>query len=340
MFPVTVSNWDLWALYHKVTFDGANRIIRVNDGVTELDIKIDIYSDWKEWVYSFSDNAFWLPAVRAIGGDPTVTGQTAGDIYFLQNGWKLYIDLTKVKVTGVLFSDDYESAYYDYSGNIQYPAQVSSLVSGISATSGGSTPQEVWEYSDRSLTQAVSASAPTTAEIAQAVWEYITRTLTVSAGTSPAEIWSYSTRTLTTTGAPSASATAAAVWNAAYSSYDVDGTFGHLLNYVSNLEKQIWVNTENGVNGNGSQESPYNNIGDAKTRAEEDGIRIINLIGDIQLTSSFKNFTIRGIGVPEVDFNGQDIKNSQFFQCKIKGQFLNGAGVVIRDSILLNGVSN
>jgi hypothetical protein len=123
-------HWDLWQLYQKVTFDGANRIIRVNPGVTELDIKSDIYSDWKEWVRASSDNAVWLPAIRTIGGDPTVEGQFAGDIYFLINGWKLYIDLTKVKVTGVLFSDDYETAYFSYDDVIQYPVQVSSIVSG------------------------------------------------------------------------------------------------------------------------------------------------------------------------------------------------------------------
>ena len=223
MFAVlNYGSYDLWQNYHKVTFDGPNKIIRVNEGVTELDIKVDVFSDWKEWVITRADNAYWLPAIRSIGGDPTVAGQTAGDIYFLQNGWKLYIDLTKVKVTGTLFSDDFDSAYFDFNGAIQFPAQVASLVSGISATtsSGGTTPADVWTYSDRSLTQAVSASAPTTAQIAEAVWQYISRTLTADAAPTLAEIWSYSSRTLTTTEAPSASATAAAVWNAANASYN------------------------------------------------------------------------------------------------------------------------
>ena len=113
MFAVlNYGSYDLWQNYHKVTFDGPNKIIRVNDGVTELDIKSDIYSDWKEWVITRNDNARYLPAIRSVGGDPTVSGQTAGDIYFLINGWKLYIDLTKVKVTGVLFSDNFDTAYY------------------------------------------------------------------------------------------------------------------------------------------------------------------------------------------------------------------------------------
>lgn len=333
-------SYDLWQNYHKVTFDGPNKIIRVNEGVTELDIKVDVFSDWKEWVITRADNAYWLPAIRSIGGDPTVAGQTAGDIYFLQNGWKLYIDLTKVKVTGTLFSDDFDSAYFDFNGTIQFPAQVSSLVSGISATSsGGTTPAEVWTYSDRTLTQAISASAPTTAQIAEAVWQYISRTLTADAAPTLAEIWSYSSRTLTTTAAPSASATAAAVWNAANASYNTAGTFGHLLNEVDYLEKQIWVNTDVVTNGNGSQESPFNNINDAIDKAETDGIYVIDLIGDITLNRNFKNFKIQGIGNPEINLNGQNVKNSSFCNAQIKGSFQEGSGCLFEDCEILDTAS-
>jgi hypothetical protein len=341
MFAVlNYGSYDLWQNYHKVTFDGPNKIIRVNEGVTELDIKVDVFSDWKEWIITRADNAYWLPAIRSIGGDPTVAGQTAGDIYFLQNGWKLYIDLTKVKVTGTLFSDDFDSAYFDFNGVIQFPAQVSSLVSGISATSsGGTTPAEVWTYSDRTLTQAISASAPTTAQIAEAVWQYISRTLTADAAPTLAEIWSYSSRTLTTTEAPSASATAAAVWNAANASYNTAGTFGHLLNEVDYLEKQIWVNTDAVTNGSGSQESPFNNINDAIDKAETDGIYVIDLIGDITLNRNFKNFKIQGIGSPEVNLNGQNTKNSTFCNVRVKGAFQEGSGCLFEDCEILDTAS-
>ena len=288
--------WDLWRLYHKVTFDGANRIIRVNPEVTDLDIKTDVYSAWKEWVSSTSDNVTWAPAVRTIGGDPTVSGQRAGDIYFLQNNWKLYIDLTQVRVTGILFSDNFDSAYYDFNGNIQYPAQVASLVTTaeVSANSGG------------------------------------------SGGSTAAEIWSYSSRTLTSAAGPTASEIADAVWDEAYADHNTDGTFGHLVNYIGNIEKELWVNTELDDNGNGSQESPYNVLNDAKDRAEEDGIRVINLIGDVTLTRNFKNYTLKGVGLPEVDLNGQNVKNSKFENVKIKGEFVDGSAVIVRDSIILD----
>ncbi len=130
MITTLFNNWDLWQNYHKVTFDGENKIITVNAGVTELDIKKDIYSSWKEWTNSYKDNGKWFPAVRTVGGDPTISGEFAGDIYFLINGWKLYIDITTVRVTGVLFSDDFESAYFTTDGIIQFPAKVASIVSG------------------------------------------------------------------------------------------------------------------------------------------------------------------------------------------------------------------
>lgn len=329
-------NWDLWANYHKVTFDGPNKIIRVNEGVTTLDIQKDVYSDWKEWVSTRNDNAVWLPAIRAIGGDPTVEGEKAGDIYFLINGWRLFIDKTKVKVTGVLFSDDFDTAFYNLDGTAQFPTRVSSVVTGVSATSGA-TPADVWSYDSRTLTQQIASDAPTVEEIAAEVWTYLTRTLTESSGTSPEEIWTYSSRTLTTTEAPSASATAAAVWNAANTSYNTAGTMGSLLNEVDYVQKQIWVNLDAASNGDGGQATPYDNINDAIDKAETDGIDIINLIGDITLNRNFKNFTLRGIGLPEVNLNGQNVKNSKFQNVKIKGTYQEGSGVIVQESILQNG---
>ena len=288
--------WDLWTLYHKVTFDGANRIIRVNDGVTDLEIKSEVYSAWKEWASSTPDNATWPPAIRTIGGDPTVSGQRAGDIYFLQNNWKLYIDLTEVKVTGVLFSDNFDSAYYDFNGNIQFPAQVASLVTTAETTSGSSGD-----------------------------------------GATAAEVWQYPSRTLTTAAGPTASEIADAVWDELSTDHNTAGTFGHILNEVDYLEKQVWVSLDAPTNGNGSQETPYNNISDAIDKAEASGIRVIDLIGDITLNKNFKNFTLRGIGEPEVDLNGQNIKNSKFINCEIKGDFLEGSNVRYEDCKLLNG---
>jgi hypothetical protein len=87
----------------KVTFDGANRRIYVNNGVTDLNIKLDVYSAWKNWVL-LSDNAKYPQALRTIGGDPIGPGLFLGDYYFLQNNWQ--IETSEIIVaTGNIFND-------------------------------------------------------------------------------------------------------------------------------------------------------------------------------------------------------------------------------------------
>ena len=51
-------NWQFWGAYapplylgeQKVTFDGPNKVIIVNQDVIGLDFRVDVYSAWKEWV--------------------------------------------------------------------------------------------------------------------------------------------------------------------------------------------------------------------------------------------------------------------------------------------------
>ena len=76
----------------KVAFDGPNKIIFVAEGVTELDVRIDLYSAWKEWVqYSseFPESAVWLKAFSVVGGDPITDTVDLGVTYFLENGWRI-----------------------------------------------------------------------------------------------------------------------------------------------------------------------------------------------------------------------------------------------------------
>ncbi|HAW05868.1 MAG TPA: hypothetical protein DCW83_14370 [Saprospirales bacterium] len=83
------NNWDLWQQYHKVTFDGVNKLILVNEGVTTLDVQTEVYSDWKEWAKLRSDNIVWSQAISTVGGDPITSETFVGDTYFLENGWRI-----------------------------------------------------------------------------------------------------------------------------------------------------------------------------------------------------------------------------------------------------------
>lgn len=167
-----------WASGSKVDFDGINRIIYVHPEVTTLNIRTDVYSAWIDWVI-LRDNSKFLPSIRYTGFDPIGGGNYTGDSYFLVNGWKLSVDLAKVKVTGVLFSDDYDTAYYTPDLTAQYPATVAALVNTVSLPSTTTiTPAEMWAYSNRSL----SVEPPTAQQIADTTWShtFVSKLLTVA----------------------------------------------------------------------------------------------------------------------------------------------------------------
>ena len=103
------ANEPYWSLYHKVTFDGINRRIIINPDVTEIDVEIDLYSDWKEWSQVY-DSLKFLPAFRTTGGDPLPGGRRVGQYFFLTNGWKLVAPTdylaTDIQIDGNLFTED------------------------------------------------------------------------------------------------------------------------------------------------------------------------------------------------------------------------------------------
>jgi len=112
--------WDYWELYHKVTFDGVNKLILVNDGETDLDIQIDLYSAWKEWM-QLEDNMKYFQAINTVGGEPTIGAERLDVTYFLINGWKIkpYSGTYDLVLTGNIFDVD--------GGTIKVPADVNPL---------------------------------------------------------------------------------------------------------------------------------------------------------------------------------------------------------------------
>ena len=88
--------WTYWENYNppayagpqKVTFDGPNKLILVNEGVLTLNAQDDIYSNWKEWSLQ-RDNSKFSKALTPVGGDPITNDVFVGDSYFLENGWRV-----------------------------------------------------------------------------------------------------------------------------------------------------------------------------------------------------------------------------------------------------------
>lgn len=150
---------DEWALDEKVSFNGATKQITVNSGVTAIDIATDVYSGWVRWT---GRERQYLAAMRYSGFDPIPGGRT-GATFFLQNGWKLVYDPNTTAVAGVLYSEDYDTAFWNVAGNPLYPATVAALVNSAVST-----------------TNVVTGTALTAEQTANAVWQAAVRTLTAS----------------------------------------------------------------------------------------------------------------------------------------------------------------
>lgn len=86
-------NWDPNQFPNqKVVFDAFKKIIYVNEGVTVLDVKADIYSAWKEWYISSPEYPYAsasTQAISAIGGEPLNDTLNVGSTFFLENGWRI-----------------------------------------------------------------------------------------------------------------------------------------------------------------------------------------------------------------------------------------------------------
>lgn len=138
--------WEFWAPYapsgesfgnHSCIFDGENKLIYVNPVITAVNVKEDVYSDWKEWAL-VRDNAKFLPAIRTTGGDPVGGGEFTGDVYFLINGWRIIIDHS-LNIDGVIYSDDFPSPFVQVEGTQIVTNKVSSLVTVVAPQISGIT---------------------------------------------------------------------------------------------------------------------------------------------------------------------------------------------------------
>ena len=72
-----------------ITFNGPSKTITLSAGQTTVPVA-EMYSRWKDWVM-LSDNAKYLDAFRAVGGDPLGGGVYATVNVFIRNdyGWRI-----------------------------------------------------------------------------------------------------------------------------------------------------------------------------------------------------------------------------------------------------------
>jgi hypothetical protein len=165
IYPAT---WDYMTAGFKFYVDEGRKLVVFAPETDTIDIKLDLYKALKEW-FTLLDNSRYQFPIRTIGGDPTTGSQTAGDSYFMINGYRCVYDVTRVKVTGILYSDDYDTPWLQQE-TLQpvYPASVSNLALAIAPSLEG-------------------LSIPTAIENATAVWAATIRTLTEAAGLTAAQ---------------------------------------------------------------------------------------------------------------------------------------------------------
>jgi hypothetical protein len=94
----------------KVTFDGINKLIIVNDGETDLDAERDIYSAWKRWLtdqINYGLTSKYEQALRTVAGDTITATQVVSPYFFLMNGWQIrpYEGDHLLTIDGNLFVD-------------------------------------------------------------------------------------------------------------------------------------------------------------------------------------------------------------------------------------------
>lgn len=134
--------WDWWEEFnypdpadnHKVMFDGPNKTIWILEGVTDIDVGIHLYSDWKEWARLYDFTKF-LQAFETEGGRPVSDTERLGSTFFLINNWivRQINANTSTKVIGNMYAydengDPQEAYGSDPYGNKSITSQTSLIV--------------------------------------------------------------------------------------------------------------------------------------------------------------------------------------------------------------------
>lgn len=137
----------------KATFSGDNKLIIINSGITYIDVKKNIYSDWKEWLSNTgdfsgntSDNTRYEQALSSVGGDPISETISLGATYFLENGWKIrpYEGNHTLIIAGNIYSRDGSVVVIPTLGsyNVVVNMQTSNLIDLLSL--GSQVRTAVW----------------------------------------------------------------------------------------------------------------------------------------------------------------------------------------------------
>ncbi len=121
----------------KVTFHGNERLISINPQVSEINVRVDLYSEWKKWFVA-GHNAAYLPAFRYAGGDLIIDNTYSLETYILLNGWKISLAHDCV-FDGILSTDNNTTPFVSNSISIAVVSNRTNTASN-QPSNGGTYP--------------------------------------------------------------------------------------------------------------------------------------------------------------------------------------------------------
>lgn len=154
------------------TFDGANKLIIIDNGVTSVGVG-DMYSRWKDWVLLGDNAKYEIAFGESVGGNNLGGGLTLGSYYFLQNGWLIRPHEANhvLEVSGNLYPIPDTASLFTptvSSYNVQIIMRNSSLTQGVATTTDISSA--VWQASiDGGVAGQVLTSADRNAKVSVAL---------------------------------------------------------------------------------------------------------------------------------------------------------------------------
>lgn len=146
----------------KVTFDSIDKLMIIEDGITAIDVKTDLYSDAKEdWLSNSTLNKFKFP-FRVVGGDETETDRYISPYFFLQYGWKVRPQEADhlLIIEGILLvvggGDPFVNTLGSYNVRTKFivPLQATTVTTG-----SGITEQDKLDIADKVLVSGVALEA-------------------------------------------------------------------------------------------------------------------------------------------------------------------------------------
>ena len=110
-----------------------------------------------------------------------------------------------------------------------------------------------------------------------------------------------------------------------------------ILDIHGQVARSVYIDTELATNGNGYQQTPFNNFTDAVDYAEANGLKNLVILADADIDRQLKNFVITGVGTPRIDTGIHNLDKSEFNRCTLTGLY---TGRIVAQECNLTGTFN